>query len=108
MQAGLAHTDTNMIIDQPQLGIIARVYRTSKHIVCYSWLNILLIAVPVGVGVRYAGINPVAAFVVNAIAIVPLARLLSYATECVARTLGDTVGALMNVTFGNAVELIIL
>ena len=108
MQAGLAHTDTNMIIDQPQLGIIARVYRTSKHIVCYSWLNILLIAVPVGVGVRYAGINPVAVFVVNAIAIVPLARLLSYATECVARTLGDTVGALMNVTFGNAVELIIL
>ncbi|KAI4271845.1 MAG: hypothetical protein LQ337_005713 [Flavoplaca oasis] len=43
----------------------------------------------------------------NAVAIIPLAGLLSYATESVAREMGDTVGALMNVTFGNAVELII-
>ncbi|KAI5308669.1 hypothetical protein KEM55_005144 [Ascosphaera atra] len=43
----------------------------------------------------------------NAVAIIPLAYLLSFATECVASKLGDTVGALMNVTFGNAVELII-
>ncbi|SPQ18461.1 de59bd48-ff8c-44bb-9daa-8e2ccbac04d6 [Thermothielavioides terrestris] len=43
----------------------------------------------------------------NAVAIVPLAGVLSYATESVASRLGDTVGALMNVTFGNAVELII-
>ena len=44
----------------------------------------------------------------NAIAIIPLSGLLSYATESVASTMGDTVGALMNVTFGNAVELVIL
>src|SRR5690242_20189592 len=36
-----------------------------------------------------------------------VAGLLSHATESVARRLGDTIGALMNVTFGNAVELII-
>jgi Ca2+:H+ antiporter len=46
-------------------------------------------------------------FAMNAVAIVPLAGVLSYATESVASRLGDTVGALMNVTFGNAVELII-
>jgi len=46
-------------------------------------------------------------FAMNAIAIVPLAGLLSHATESVASQLGDTVGALMNITFGNAVELII-
>ena len=46
-------------------------------------------------------------FGMNAIAIVPLAGLLSYATQSVASRLGDTIGALMNVTFGNAVELII-
>jgi len=45
-------------------------------------------------------------FATNAVAIVPLAALLSHATESVASRLGDTVGAL-NVTFGNAVELII-
>jgi Ca2+:H+ antiporter len=47
-------------------------------------------------------------FAMNAIAISPLAGLLSYATQSVASRMGDTVGALMNVTFGNAVELIIL
>lgn len=46
-------------------------------------------------------------FAMNAIAIVPLAGLLSHATESVASRTGDTVGALINVTFGNAVELII-
>lgn len=46
-------------------------------------------------------------FAMNAVAIVPLAGLLSHATESVASRLGDTVGALMSVTFGNAVELII-
>lgn len=44
----------------------------------------------------------------NAIAIIPLAGLLTYATESVAHKLGDTLGALLNVSFGNAVELIIL
>lgn len=53
-------------------------------------------------------ISPTVVFSINAVAIIPLAWMLGYATECVASDLGDTVGALMNVTFGNAVELIIL
>ncbi|KAI4104913.1 MAG: hypothetical protein L6R37_003037 [Teloschistes peruensis] len=43
----------------------------------------------------------------NAVAIIPLAALLAHATQCVAIEMGDTIGALMNITFGNAVELII-
>jgi calcium/proton exchanger cax len=46
-------------------------------------------------------------FAVNAIAVIPLAGLLTFATECVAHRLGPTLGALINVSFGNAVELII-
>lgn len=46
-------------------------------------------------------------FAMNAIAIIPVAGLLSHATESIAGRCGDTVAALMNVTFGNAVELII-
>jgi Ca2+:H+ antiporter len=64
--------------------------------------------VPVGIAVQVANLDPTIIFVMNAIAIVPLAGLLSHATESVAKRMGDTVGALMNVTFGNAVELIIL
>ena len=68
----------------------------------------LLIFVPVGIAVKAAGVSPTIVFAINAIAIVPLAGLLSHATESVASEMGDTIGALMNVTFGNAVELIIL
>jgi Ca2+:H+ antiporter len=64
--------------------------------------------VPVGVAVNFANINPTIVCVMNAIAIVPLAGLLSHATESVAKRMGDTIGALMNITFGNAVEIIIL
>lgn len=88
--------------------IAIRVYQICKDILLSSWLNVLLIFVPVGIALQVAKINPSVVFAMNAIAIVPLAGLLSHATQSIASDLGDTVGALMNVTFGNAVELIIL
>ena len=77
-------------------------------IITYSWVNVLLVFVPIAIICSEVDAIPGSvAFAMNAIAIIPLAGLLSHATECVARKLGDTIGALMNVTFGNAVELII-
>ncbi|KAL2260894.1 hypothetical protein VTK26DRAFT_4965 [Humicola hyalothermophila] len=78
-----------------------------KTILFSSVVNILLVFVPVGFAVRFAKLPAGVVFGMNAVAIIPLASLLSHATEVVASRLGDTVGALMNVTFGNAVELII-
>ena len=46
-------------------------------------------------------------FVLSVLAIVPLAALLSHATESVAATTGDTVGGLLNATLGNLTELVI-
>src|SRR5215813_6703435 len=46
-------------------------------------------------------------FVLSVIAIVPLATLLSHATESVAEKTGDTVGGLLNATLGNLTELVI-
>jgi Ca2+:H+ antiporter len=74
----------------------------------HSWVNILLIFVPIGIASEVAHLNPAIVFAMNSIAIIPLAGLLSHATESVATRLGDTLGALLNVSFGNAVELIIL
>ena len=88
--------------------IFIRFYEACKGILFSSWLNILLVFVPVGIAVQAAGVNKTIVFAINAIAIIPLAGLLSHATESVASDLGDTIGALMNITFGNAVELIIL
>lgn len=86
---------------------LKRFWHTFKVILFSTWVNVLLVFVPVGIACKIADINPTIVFVMNAIAIVPLAAMLSFATESVAHRLGDTIGALMNVTFGNAVELII-
>ena len=89
--------------------VFKRVWKTTNMILRHSWINVLLIFVPVGIAVaQIPGIPAGVVFAVNAIAIIPLAGLLSHATESVAQKLGDAVGALLNVTFGNAVELIIL
>jgi Ca2+:H+ antiporter len=46
-------------------------------------------------------------FVLSVFAIVPLAALLSHATESVAAKTGDAVGGLLNATLGNLTELVI-
>ena len=46
-------------------------------------------------------------FVLSVLAIVPLAALLSLATEQVAARTGDSVGGLLNATLGNLTELVI-
>jgi Ca2+:H+ antiporter len=46
-------------------------------------------------------------FVLSVLAIVPLAALLSHATEAVAAKTGDAAGGLLNATLGNLTELVI-
>ena len=46
-------------------------------------------------------------FALSVLAIVPLAALLSHATESVAAKTGDAVGGLLNATLGNLTELVI-
>lgn len=83
----------------------------TKDAIFHSWINVLLIFVPIGIAMAYAPLpekqKPTIVFAMNAVAIIPLAGLLSHATESVASRMGDTLASLLNVTFGNAVELII-
>ena len=65
-----------------------------------SYVNILLVFVPIGIAVNYAHIAPVGIFVINFIAIIPLAGMLSYATEEIALRTGETIGGLLNASFG--------
>jgi Ca2+:H+ antiporter len=51
--------------------------------------------------------EPTLLFVLSVLAIVPLAALLSHATESVAAKTGDAVGGLLNATLGNLTELVI-
>lgn len=79
----------------------------TKNAIIHSWINVLLVFVPLGIAVKVAGLKPEIVFSMNAIAIIPLAGLLAHATEVVAARVGDALGALLNVSFGNAVELIL-
>lgn len=72
-----------------------------------NYVNVFLVFVPLGILGGLLGWDPTAVFVLNFLAIVPLAALLSFATEELAAKLGQTLGGLMNATFGNAVELIV-
>jgi Ca2+:H+ antiporter len=68
----------------------------------------MLVAVPVVFAA--AALAPeahTALFVLSVIAIVPLAGLLSHATESVAAKTGDAAGGLLNATLGNLTELVI-
>jgi Ca2+:H+ antiporter len=68
----------------------------------------LLILVPITLAVRYlSSWNGTLIFLLAACAMIPLARLLSDATEQLSSRTGPTLGALLNVTFGNAGELVI-
>lgn len=77
------------------------------NILTSSYVNILLVFVPIGILLGVLDGNPVLVFCANFLAIIPLAALLSFATEELAEQVGQTLGGLLNATFGNAVELIV-
>ena len=88
--------------------------RWPKQTVHLTWLvlesnyvNVLLVFVPLGIIAANVGWSPTVVFILNFLAIIPLAALLSFATEELSARLGQTLGGLMNATFGNAVELIV-
>ncbi|KAG1135965.1 hypothetical protein G6F38_012396 [Rhizopus arrhizus] len=77
-----------------------------KTIVTCSFVNFLLVFVPIGIASHFVWSSTVT-FIMNFLAIIPLAKLLGFATEDIALRTGEVIGGLLNATFGNAVELII-
>jgi len=72
-----------------------------------SKLNILLLAVPLTVYFNYIAHDPNISFITSMIAIMPLAFLMGKATEEIALRTSESVGGLLNATFGNAAEMIL-
>lgn len=96
---------------RPDESAITRLPKHFVHLVyatlVSNYVNVFLVFVPIGIVAGAMGWNPTAVFILNFIAIIPLAALLSFATEELSAKLGQTLGGLMNATFGNAVELIV-
>jgi Ca2+:H+ antiporter len=72
-----------------------------------SWLDLLLIFVPITIVLEVVKADPLAIFLSAGVAIVPLAGMLGRATEHLTAHVGAGLGGLLNASLGNAAELII-
>src|SRR5215208_6907424 len=78
-----------------------------RMLVSDSWPYFLSPLIPGAVIVDLAGAPASVIFFVSAVALIPPAAMMGRATEELAERSGNVVGGLLNVTFGNAPELII-
>jgi Ca2+:H+ antiporter len=70
-------------------------------------VHYLIAFAPIALGLRLAGVSPSLVFFSSALAVVPGAAMMSEATEQLSHRSGAGVAGLLNVTLGNAPELII-
>lgn len=72
------------------------------------YMRLLLVFVPLALGLEHFGaVSPALRFACAALAILPLSAGLVYSTEQLSHRTSQTLGGLLNATFGNAPELII-
>ena len=70
-------------------------------------VHYLGVFIPVAIGLELAHANPLLVFSAAALGVIPCAAVMGEATEAIAAKTGPGIGGLLNVTFGNAPELII-
>src|SRR5215218_3692738 len=70
-------------------------------------VHYLGVFIPVAIALELAHANPVLVFSAAALGVIPCAAVMGEATEAIAAKTGPGIGGLLNVTFGNAPELII-
>jgi len=70
-------------------------------------VHYLGIFIPIAVGLELAHASPVLVFTAAALGVIPTAAVMGEATEHLAAQTGPGIGGFLNVTFGNAPELII-
>ncbi|KAG1819224.1 Sodium/calcium exchanger protein-domain-containing protein [Suillus subaureus] len=116
---------TSMARPKKPIAKAPTVWGSIRAIVFVSWLNVLLVFIPISVcylclsldhlthGIRKWAMNfalpdqHTLIFVFAFLAIIPLAKLLAFATDELSLRVGQTLAGLLNATLGNAVELIV-
>ena len=72
-----------------------------------GWPYLLVPFIPIAIVFEFAHAGAVVTFFASALGVIPTAALMGRATEELAVRSGPGIGGLLNVTFGNAPELII-
>jgi Ca2+:H+ antiporter len=70
-------------------------------------VHYLAVFIPAAIALELAHASPVLVFSAAALGVIPCAAVMGEATEAIAAKSGPGIGGLLNVTFGNAPELII-
>lgn len=78
-----------------------------KVILLTGPLNILLLTIPLAILSYSLNMSHLIIFLFSLLSLAPLAERLGYVTEQLAFHTNDTVGGLLNATFGNATEVIV-
>ena len=78
-----------------------------KTVVFGTKLNVLLLFAPLGILCNMFHLGDGPAFAFALLALCPLAERLGFVTEEMAKHTSQTIGGLLNATFGNATEMIV-
>ncbi|KZS90037.1 calcium/proton exchanger [Sistotremastrum niveocremeum HHB9708] len=78
-----------------------------RFFILSSWFNVFLVFVPLGAVAHFLNWDAGLRFLLNFLAILPLAALLGVSTDELSVHLGQSLAGLLNATFGNAVEIIV-
>ena len=85
----------------------ANLFNDFRTILFNTYINVLLIFVPFAIISGALNWPSAVVFTTNFFALIPLSLLLSHSTKELSVRIGSTAGGLVNVTFGNATELIV-
>jgi Ca2+:H+ antiporter len=72
-----------------------------------GYANVLLVFVPIGIVAGTLGWPVEAVFLLNLLAIVPLAPIMAFSIDKLSASIGHVFNGLIKVTLGSAVEMIV-
>ena len=81
--------------------------KSTAELLGFSSINVLLVFTPLAFIAKIMEMGDSVTFFFSLMALIPLAALLGMVTEELAMYTNQTLGGLMNATFGNATEVII-
>ena len=85
----------------------AYIIKSLNALLFTNYLNLLMLCTPFAVLARQHGGSDGVIFTFSLLAIAPFAERLSFVTEQLALHTSETLGGLLNATFGNVTELIV-
>ncbi|KAG9007757.1 hypothetical protein FRB94_013992 [Tulasnella sp. JGI-2019a] len=98
---------SSLLVPRKKVGKEPSLRSSLKAIVLCSWLNVLLVFLPLSWAFYLTRFDDTVVFVTTFLGIIPLANLLAFATDELTIRVGETLGGFISVSLGNVVETIV-